>query len=367
MNLLLFLSRLCGQSSFSHLNNGAICKALASSNALTADNNNSENGVNKTTSQWAFDTIKSTTSQMADWLYYASPSWFVLGVISRMQDVGIQPMNIRSNTIGSHQQIMGNRKTKCDAMETRTKSEVSDYRTHHVQARRMTVQPDLVEESTYPSVTQAFPWLYGKNKSLEQVSKSNNISSIKEATTSTQPTLRRVDSKEWIKDYKNKKERIDKINFNNIFGGTCEVDNNQIPALPPLNSYEASSPKYSPVADNAPSSPSSVSTKNSILSATEPTPADVICGRGGKANSHCGNISFRAEALKLRSWYESSSKSEKFTISNLLVDFVKERGGRFLKRDAGREGGWVECDGNDVRKKASQALREGKLKDLGKG
>ena len=45
------------------------------------------------------------------------------------------------------------------------------------------------------------------------------------------------------------------------------------------------------------------------------------------------------------------------------MDFVEERGGRFLKRDAENPGGWLECDGNDVRKKASQALREGKLKD----
>jgi len=42
------------------------------------------------------------------------------------------------------------------------------------------------------------------------------------------------------------------------------------------------------------------------------------------------------------------------------VDFVREKGGRFLKRDAERPGNWLEADGNDVRKKASQALREGR-------
>jgi hypothetical protein len=76
-------------------------------------------------------------------------------------------------------------------------------------------------------------------------------------------------------------------------------------------------------------------------------------------------VNFREEARKLRGWYESSSKSEKFTISSFLVDVVRERGGRFLKRDGsarGRGGGWLEADGDDVRKKASQALREGRCR-----
>ena len=57
---------------------------------------------------------------------------------------------------------------------------------------------------------------------------------------------------------------------------------------------------------------------------------------------------------------KSSSKSEKFTISAMLVDIVRERGGRFLKRDDKQAGHWLEADANDVRKKASQALREGR-------
>jgi len=189
--------------------------------------------------------------------------------------------------------------------------------------------------------------------------------------------LRRVNSNDWVKDYK--KERIDKINFNNVFGGTGDASNNDIPLLP--ESHEVDRSKYSEtvmptskarstLSSSPPGSPSSASSsaRSSPVhssspvanSTTQPTPTDVICGRGGKANSHPGNVSFRAEAQKLRSWYESSSKSEKFTISSLLVDFVREKGGRFLKRDSDSPGNWLEADANDVRKKASQALREGR-------
>jgi hypothetical protein len=195
--------------------------------------------------------------------------------------------------------------------------------------------------------------------------------------------LRRVDSGEWVKQYK--KERIDKINFNNVFGGTGDPNINEIPVLPPPEEcpsprpYENLSRSSMNHLLNSPGSTVSSSTSASSSSAeiplplssttttiTEPTPNDVICGRGGKANNHPGNVSFRTEALKLRSWYEASSKSEKFTISSLLVDFVREKGGRFLKRDGNQPGKWFEADANDVRKKASQALREGRLKELTK-
>ena len=209
-----------------------------------------------------------------------------------------------------------------------------------------------------------------------------------------QPNLVRRNSKEWVPEYK--KERIDKINYNNVFGGMNDKTNNEIPTLspPPPHpreglhaasvsrgrseslSSEASSSKFSsllqpdsPVSSSTATTVESVSSSSQpppILSAAartdKPSPNDVICGRGGKANTHPGNIAFRTEAKKLRSWYESSSKSEKFTISSVLVDIVRERGGRFLKRNDDGEG-WTEADGNDVRKKASQALREGRKED----
>lgn len=286
---------------------------------------------------------------------YSKSSWLVLPLMAHVQetlDLNVNPMSVRAAAASIKPPILSIGNTaQCDAR--RRNSEYVNRRMAPPSSDAVgscsTPQPDLVDEPIYPSVPSAFPRLYGKNSPTPDLVPSQDA-----------PTLRRVDSKEWIKDFKTKKERIDKINFHNIFGGIGDAHNNEIPSLPPLNS-EVSSPLYSP-SNDVPSSPSSTSS-NSTLSTTELTPNDVICGRGGKANSHPGNISFRSEALKLRSWYESSSKSEKYTISNMLVDFVKERGGRFLKRDAENPGGWLECDGNDVRKKASQALREGKLKD----
>mmetsp|Transcript_26233 Transcript_26233/g.47265 ORF Transcript_26233/g.47265 Transcript_26233/m.47265 type:complete len:486 (+) Transcript_26233:83-1540(+) len=92
--------------------------------------------------------------------------------------------------------------------------------------------------------------------------------------------------------------------------------------------------------------------------AVEPTANDVLFGRGGFTNTHLGNIKFRQKALELRPWYEqsSTSKDEKYRISDLLVESVKCEGHRFLER--GDDGLWHEVVGNGARKKASQALRE---------
>ena len=88
----------------------------------------------------------------------------------------------------------------------------------------------------------------------------------------------------------------------------------------------------------------------------EPNDNDVLFGRGGFTNNRPGNIHFRQEALRLRPWYEQSTKEEKYEISNILLESVKSRGGRFLEK--GSDGKWHEVIGNGARRKASQALRE---------
>ena len=88
-----------------------------------------------------------------------------------------------------------------------------------------------------------------------------------------------------------------------------------------------------------------------------PTELDVLFGRGGYTNNRPGNIFFRSEALRLRPWYEASTKEEKYEISQLLMESVKSRGGRFLEKGK-KDGMWHEVIGNGARRKASQALRE---------
>mmetsp|Transcript_11172 Transcript_11172/g.16983 ORF Transcript_11172/g.16983 Transcript_11172/m.16983 type:complete len:426 (-) Transcript_11172:368-1645(-) len=92
----------------------------------------------------------------------------------------------------------------------------------------------------------------------------------------------------------------------------------------------------------------------------EPTDGDVLSGRGGYTNTHPGNIRFRKKALEFRPWYEESCKGKKQVIAELLVDFVKNDGHRFLGK--GEDGLWHEVIGKGPHLKASQALRE-RIKD----
>ena len=328
------------------------CKAISQTSALAPGDDKQQ-----TVSNWAFQYIEQATSRLASHLTVVSSSvrdgcrasgynWLLAPMITRMQDASLSmhSMNIKSSlTIAECEHIK----------ESRSPSRVP------ARASPLEQQQKVLQQQDYNNYQ--FP-----------------------------PPLRRVNSKEWSRQYKG--ERIDKINFNNVFG-PLDASNNEIPVLPDPNerpqqpehlvpekiesSSTLSNLLYSPSSSSSSSSiggssvvsddgltlsqsPSTVKSSTAAMDSSGPSPTDVICGRGGKANTHPGNISFREEAKKLRNWYESSSKSEKFTISAMLVDLVRERGGRFLKRDDKQTGTWAEADANDVRKKASQALREGR-------
>ena len=62
---------------------------------------------------------------------------------------------------------------------------------------------------------------------------------------------------------------------------------------------------------------------------------DVLCGRGGKTNTHPGNIYFREQVNKLRKRYKDSGRTEKPTIAKEVVDTIRKLDppGRFLKQD----------------------------------
>lgn len=98
-------------------------------------------------------------------------------------------------------------------------------------------------------------------------------------------------------------------------------------------------------------------TKIDQSSLIKPTEKDIVLGRGGHSNNHPGNKHFREKALELRPVYEAcESKEEKYRISQELVDCMKAENRQFLRKNS--DGQWYEVVGNDVRKKASQALRE---------
>lgn len=362
-------------------------KALSQSSALASSSGDDATlSRSATTYSWAFDHLRSSASRFANHLYWdifywaTSPtSWPLDPAISRVRDdVSALPPILRPSS-----------RAVCEGLQRYPTTRRGVDAPSSVGPSRLTKGGRSASASASASPTP----LQRSQQLLQQ---------LDYVSYGIQPNLVRRNSKEWMPQYK--KERIDKINYNNVFGGLSDVSNNEIPTLsaPPRESISRASsspsrekPKLSLIQPDSPSSSSSLS--STITAATERTvespstlpsvepvlsnakvvaaspsssspatfadgvaPNDVICGRGGKANTHPGNISFREEAKKLRSWYESSSKSEKFTISSFLVDIVREGGGRFLRRDPDRPGGWLEADSSEVRKKASQALREGR-------
>eukprot|EP00978_Attheya_sp_CCMP212_P001119 scaffold2332_cov50-Attheya_sp.AAC.3 len=86
-------------------------------------------------------------------------------------------------------------------------------------------------------------------------------------------------------------------------------------------------------------------------------PGDVLCGRGGATNNHPGNIFYRHLVNKYRKLYLNALRKDKPSVAELVVDLIRERGGRFLTKE---KDGMLWIDIGDVRAgaKAGQALRE---------
>lgn len=84
---------------------------------------------------------------------------------------------------------------------------------------------------------------------------------------------------------------------------------------------------------------------------------DVLSGRGGGTNVHPGNRYFRDLINRNRRAYLKAKKNDKPAISRAIVKAVRERGGRFLKREEGSSE-WFEIGDNMAREKTSQALRQ---------
>lgn len=84
---------------------------------------------------------------------------------------------------------------------------------------------------------------------------------------------------------------------------------------------------------------------------------DVLCGRGGATNVHPGNRYFRSLINKFRDQYLRSRKIDKPHISRAIVTEIRNRNGRFLKKDE-KLGLWFEIGDDLAREKTSQALRQ---------
>jgi hypothetical protein len=85
-----------------------------------------------------------------------------------------------------------------------------------------------------------------------------------------------------------------------------------------------------------------------------------LSGRGGATNSHIGNRLFRSFVKQYKSDYLKAKKRDKPQVAAIVVDKIRERGGRFLRRYKSDEGMvWIEIGDGRAREKTCQALREG--------
>jgi len=118
---------------------------------------------------------------------------------------------------------------------------------------------------------------------------------------------------------------------------------------------------YNVPAKKARLSSSHVTEKTKILASNVPLSAvqdeDVLSGRGGATNIHPGNRYFRDLINENRLIYLKAKKNDKPDISRAIVNKVRQRNGRFLKK-RDETGLWYEIGDNLAREKTSQALRQ---------
>lgn len=93
----------------------------------------------------------------------------------------------------------------------------------------------------------------------------------------------------------------------------------------------------------------------------DPNENDVLCGRGGRINSHSGNVQFRDVILSRKKVYlaPTTKKLEKAHIAASVVNDIRSMHppGRFLKEDS-KSGMWFDIGDAKAIKKTGQALRE---------
>jgi hypothetical protein len=91
-----------------------------------------------------------------------------------------------------------------------------------------------------------------------------------------------------------------------------------------------------------------------------PTSLDVIFGRGGGSNHHPGNKSYLDHIRGLQEEYKKLCNKEKTKFSQKVVEWVHQRGGRFLQRtkEGNNSSCWCEASNDTAREKVSMALRQ---------
>jgi hypothetical protein len=87
----------------------------------------------------------------------------------------------------------------------------------------------------------------------------------------------------------------------------------------------------------------------------DPSPNDILLGRGQPIQRRPGNIRYREMVGKNMDRYDEGNRGVKYAVAASIVYLLKEEGGRFLKET--EDGGWVEVDEATARSKISHAFR----------
>lgn len=97
---------------------------------------------------------------------------------------------------------------------------------------------------------------------------------------------------------------------------------------------------------------------------SEPSFKDVLSGRGNGVASHPGNLAFRKYIKHYRLAYQGADRKHKSRITTLIIQAIKESGGRFLSpvveegASTNKNTVWQVLDNDKAWEKTSQALRE---------
>ena len=102
------------------------------------------------------------------------------------------------------------------------------------------------------------------------------------------------------------------------------------PTPPPSLVYVHSSSSSDLLQQPLPSSSWSSSPSPELIYEIRDT--DVLCGRGAPSHYHSGNKHFRQLIHQFQSSYLAARRADKPEIATRIVDMVRRRGGRFLKR-----------------------------------
>jgi hypothetical protein len=101
-------------------------------------------------------------------------------------------------------------------------------------------------------------------------------------------------------------------------------------------------------------------TKQTTASASIGT-SDVVCARGRAHWDHLGNALYRKLIGYSKNQYSmQNNRIGKSQIVSGIIDAIHKSNGRFIKKvGEGKSSHWVECDGNFIREKVIQSLRDG--------